>query len=55
MDCKSVDNISPLAGLTNLQTLSLDGTSVKYLSPLAGLTNLHTLFLVGSAHRIFRR
>ena len=42
----SVSDISPLAGLTNLITLTLDDNSVSDISPLAGLTHLSFLALV---------
>ncbi|HEX4609648.1 MAG TPA: leucine-rich repeat domain-containing protein, partial [Urbifossiella sp.] len=38
-------DVSPLAGLTGLQTLNLGGTRVTDMSPLAGLTGLQTLDL----------
>src|SRR5687768_1833185 len=39
----SVSDLSPLAGLTSLQSLDCFGTSVSDLSPLAGLTSLQSL------------
>ena len=41
----SVSNLSPLAGLTNLNRLDLRGNNISDLSPLAGLTNLTWLEL----------
>ena len=41
----SVSDLSPLAGLTNLERLGLWQNSVKDLSPLAGLTKLTELYL----------
>lgn len=38
-----LDDLSPLAGLTNLQALHVGATPVSDLSPLAGLTNLQML------------
>ena len=44
-----LSDLSPLAGLTNLQALRLDGlTDVADLSPLAGLAGLETLSLRGA-------
>ena len=43
-DTQVVD-LSPLAGLTNLEVLDLCDTQVVDLSPLAGLTNLEVLNL----------
>ena len=40
-----ISNVSPLAGLTNLETLNLTFTGVSDVSPLASLTNLETLEL----------
>ncbi len=40
-----ITDVSPLAGLTNLQTLGLWGNQITDVSPLAGLTNLETLDL----------
>jgi hypothetical protein len=40
-----IDDLTPLAGLTNLQQLNLQFTPVADLSPLAGLTNLQQLNL----------
>ena len=44
----ALDNLSPLAGLTNLQDLGLTGTQVSDVTPLAGLTNLQHLVLTGT-------
>ena len=41
----SVSDLSPLAGLTNLERLGLWQNSVEDLSPLAGLTKLTELYL----------
>lgn len=38
-----ISDVSPLAGLTGLQSLGLSGTKVSDLSPLAGLTGLQAL------------
>jgi internalin A len=43
-----VSDLSPLAGLENLQSLVLSGTQVSDLSPLAGLENLQGLYLSGT-------
>jgi hypothetical protein len=43
----SVSDITPLAGLRNLELLYLTGTTVTDLSPLAKLANLKKLFLYG--------
>lgn len=40
-----LSDLTPLAGLTQLQALGLDQTSVTDLTPLAGLTQLHWLRL----------
>ena len=40
--------MTPLAGLTALQTLNLAGTQVSDVTPLAGLTALQTLNLAGT-------
>ena len=45
LDGTKLDDLSPLAGLTELQELYLGDTQVRDLSPLAGLTKLHRLFL----------
>ena len=46
-----ITDLSPLAGLEKLQSLSLDGlTDVEDLSPLAGLTELETLSLRGAEY-----
>ena len=46
-----IADLSPLAGLKKLQSLSLDGlTDVEDLSPLAGLTELETLSLRGAEY-----
>ena len=46
-----LSDLSPLAGLTNLQALRLDGlTDVADLSPLAGLAGLETLSLRGAKY-----
>ncbi len=42
---KALSDLSPLAGLTALQTLDLSETGVTDVSPLAGLTALKTLHL----------
>ncbi|HEY2841389.1 MAG TPA: hypothetical protein VGJ26_19685 [Pirellulales bacterium] len=41
----SFDDLTPLAGLTHLQWLDLDGTSVKDLTPLAKMKSLEWLWL----------
>ena len=46
--CGRLHDLAPLAGLTGLQTLDLDGTGVHDLAPLAGLTGLQTLDLNGT-------
>ena len=44
-DSTQVSDLSPLAGLNNLEGLNLNGTQVGDLSPLAGLNNLTSLRL----------
>ena len=44
-DRNQISNISPLAGLTNLERLFLRDNQISDITPLAGLTNLHTLSL----------
>jgi len=39
-----VDDISPLASLTNLETVTLDGNQISDISPLASLTSLTRLY-----------
>lgn len=41
----NISDISVLANLTNLESLTLDGNNISDISPLAGLTNLEYLFL----------
>ena len=41
----SISNLSPLAGLTSLKTLSLKENKITDISPLAGLTSLTSLNL----------
>jgi Leucine-rich repeat (LRR) protein len=48
LDNTAVSELTPLAGLTNLQRLDLDNTAVSDLTPLAGLTNLRELYLSGT-------
>ncbi len=43
---KNITDLSPLAGLTNLDELWLDHNKLSDLSPLAGLTNLKNLILM---------
>ncbi len=43
-----VADLSPLAGLINLQKLFLDRNQVADLSPLSGLTNLHELLIISN-------
>jgi len=45
----SVNDLTPLAGLTNLVYLRVSGTSVKDLTPLAGLKHLVTLNLADTS------
>jgi hypothetical protein len=40
-----IDDITPIAELTNLKILGLEGNTISDLTPLAGLTNLITLNL----------
>ncbi len=49
LDGIAAADLTPLAGLTGLQTLSLDNTAVADLTPLAGLSGLQTLFLDNTA------
>jgi len=46
---KDLTGISPLAGLTSLQTLDLSRTNVSDLQPLAGLTSLRSLTVFDTA------
>ena len=43
-----VENLTPLAGLTNLKVLSVGGSYVEDISPLSNLANLEVLNLVDS-------
>ena len=43
-----LDDLSPLAGLTNLQTLRISGTKVTDLTPLSELTSLQSLYVSGT-------
>ncbi|MDR2167707.1 MAG: S-layer homology domain-containing protein [Clostridiales bacterium] len=43
-----ISDISPLAGLTNLQSLEIGGSQISDISPLDGLTNLNRLRLGGN-------
>ena len=43
-----ITDVSPLSGLTKLETLSLTKNEISDLSPLAGLTNLKELHLYGN-------
>ena len=43
-----VSDLSPIAGLINLQELFLNSNQVSDLSPLAGLTNLHELLIISN-------
>lgn len=43
-----INDLSPLANLTSLQSLSLSGTGVRDISPLAALTELRSLSLTGT-------
>ena len=45
----SLTDVSPLSGLTRLETLSLIGNSLTDVSPLSGLTNLTRLWLIGNS------
>ena len=45
----SVEDISPLRELSQLQSLSLSGTSVEDISPLRGLSQLQSLSLSGAS------
>ena len=40
-----ISDVTPLAGLKNLERLDLTGTPVSDLTPLTGLTNLNWLWL----------
>jgi internalin A len=48
---KTFEDLAPLAGLTALQRLDLDGTQVSDVSPLAGLAALQHLNLDGTQIR----
>ena len=45
LDATEVSDLSPLAKLTNLETLTLGGTPLSDVSPLAKLTKLELLYL----------
>ena len=45
VNSNSITDISPLAGLTNLDWISLTRTGITDISPLSGLTNLTGLYL----------
>ena len=45
----SISDLSPLAGLTSLQSLILDRNNIADISPLSGLTSLTILSLTGNA------
>ena len=45
----NISDISPLANLTNLEVLLLEGNKISDISPLSGLTNLKTLDLGDNA------
>ncbi len=45
INSNSISDLSPLAGLTNLTVLWLEGNNITDISPLAGLTNLTRLGL----------
>ena len=49
VNSNSISDISPLARLTKLQVLALEGNSISNISPLAGLTNLQLLDLSGNS------
>ncbi len=49
INSNSVSDLSPLAGLTKLRSLSLPSNNISDLSPLAGLTNLGYLSLDDNA------
>ncbi len=50
-DFAMISDLTPLAGLTGLKSLNMDGlTGVSDLSPLASLTELETLALRGAAY-----
>ena len=50
-DFAMITDLTPLAGLTSLKSLNMDGlTGVSDLSPLASLTELETLALRGAAY-----
>ena len=42
---RDISDISPLAGLINLEDLNLNDNNISDISPLAGLTNLERLYL----------
>ena len=45
LDQNNITDLTPLAGLTNLEELRLNGNNISDLTPLAGLTNLGWLDL----------
>ena len=54
LDGNQITDLTPLAGLTGLETLHLGGSeggneSLQDLSPLSGLTNLKELYLPASS------
>ncbi len=49
VNSNAVSDISPLAKLTQLKTLRLDGNSIVYVAPLAKLTRLEQLYLNGNS------
>ena len=44
----NISDISPIAELTNLTELNLNGNQINDISPLAGLTKLEKLYLIGN-------
>ena len=49
VNSNSISDISPLSGLTNLESLYLSRNSISDISALSGLTNLTELELVGNS------
>ncbi len=45
VNSNTVSDLQPLSGLTNLHTLSLEGSNISDISALSGLTNLTSLWL----------
>ena len=51
LSVNNIRDLSPLAGLTNLELLRISSNQVRDLSPLAGLTKLRDLYFFGNQVR----